>query len=105
MLLTAVLGYGAFVAIVTGLARVGRPGWPRGSILLLANVPMPAILLLVGGFLTGQILLKMPPAGEIDASGMAMMVYMVGGATIALTMLAVGIPTSLLVVRALRRRS
>jgi hypothetical protein len=45
-----------------------------------------------------------PPADEIDASGMAMMVYMVGGSVVAGALLLTGLPASLLTLRRLRGR-
>ena len=98
--LLAVVGYAALVAAVVWLLRRQRPLWGEDRVIGIATAPGPLLALL--GTVGAIARLGPAPAGEIDATGMAMMVIMVIGGFAMLVMLGVGLAASLLAWRFLR---
>jgi len=84
------------------LVRLVRPRWRTIRIVLWSNLPLP-IGALVGAWI-GVASVGPAAPGEIDASGMAIAVYMMLGIFAAFWMVVLGIPASWAALRWIRRR-
>ena len=104
MNLLIVIGYAAAIAAVTALIHRLRPAWETLAISALVTFPVPAAVMLTAVSLAGFEMRTPAPPGETDASGMVIMVYVVGGTFIAGAALLVGGAASLLTLRQLRKR-
>lgn len=92
--LLGVAGYAIAIAALTWLLRRLRPAWSRERIVTAASAPGPVLVVLA--VVWAIVRLGPAPAGETDATGMAMMVYMVGGGFGVAVLAAVGLAASLL---------
>jgi hypothetical protein len=104
MNLLIMIGYAVAIAAVTALIHHLRPTWETSAIGALVTFPVPAVVMLTGLYLAGVEMSTPAPPGETDASGMVIMVYMLGGMFVAGTALLVGGAASLLTPRQLRKR-
>lgn len=100
--LLAPVGYAALVGVLTWLLRRWRPMWNKGRVVAAANAPGP--LLTVLAVVWAVVRLGPAPPGETDATGMVLMVYMVGGAFAAGAMIVTGSVAGLLAWRFLPSR-
>lgn len=86
--------------VIAGLAAlVGklRPGWPRRRVI--AGITLPAPLAVLAAAAWSIAALGPAPRGEIDATGMALAVYVIGGLVLAAALLVLGLGAAWLVLR------
>lgn len=98
--LAAIFAYAFLVVALNWFLRWLRPAWSPSRIAITANAPGP--LVIVTALIWFVVTLGPAPPGEIDATGMALMVYMVGGAAVIAAMIVVGTVAGVLMWR-LRR--
>ena len=92
-----VLIYPLVIAGLAALVRLLRPDWPRWS--AIGAITLPAPLAVLGAAAWGIAALGPAPPGEIDATGMALAVYAIGGSLLAAALLVLGVPAAWLVLR------
>lgn len=89
--------YPLVIAGLSALVRLRRPGSPRWRVIWWLTLPAPLIVIGVAAW--GIAMLGPAPPGEIDATGMALVVYVIGGCLLAGTLLVLGVPAAWLVLR------
>jgi hypothetical protein len=97
ILASVFVGYPLLMAMIALFVRFVRPGWRTMRIVLVANVPLPACMLAAAGI--GVASLGPARPSEIDATGMAIAVYMMGGMFVAFWMVVLGIPAAWVALR------
>lgn len=103
MLLLLALAYPLAVAGLALLLRRVLPDWGAARLVPAAAVPGPAVVLALAAVAVARLGPAQP--GGTDANGMAMMVYLLGGAMLAAFMLALGLPAAWAALRLTRRRA
>ena len=96
-LITLVLIYPLVIAGLAALVRLLRPGWMGWG--AIGAITLPAPLAVLGAAAWGIAALGPAPPGEIDATGMALAVYAIGGSLLAAGLLVLGVPAGWLVLR------
>ncbi len=89
--------YPLVIAGFSALVRLLRPGWPRWR--LIWGITLPAPLVVLGVAAWGIAALGPAQPGEVDATGMALVVYVIGGGLLAGVLLVLGVPAAWLVLR------
>ena len=92
MLVLSFMAYPLMMAVLALLVRIVRPDWRTIKIVVLTNLPLPVCAMVIAGL--GVASIGPAPPGEMDASGMAIAVYLMLGMFAAFWMLVFGIPAS-----------
>jgi hypothetical protein len=90
MLVLSLIAYPLLMAALALLVRAVRPDWRPIKIVVLTNLPLPLCALVIAGLGVASIGPAAP--GEMDASGMAIAVYMMIGMFAAFWMIVLGMP-------------
>lgn len=91
------LCYPLVIAGIAALVRMLRPGWQRRRVI--AGITLPAPLAVLAAAAWSIAALGPAPRGEIDATGMALAVYAIGGSILAAALLVLGLGAAWLVLR------
>ncbi|MES3153969.1 hypothetical protein [Sphingomonas faeni] len=102
MLVLSFIAYPLLMAVLALLVRTVRPDWRTMKIVVLTNLPLPVCAMVIAGL--GVASIGPAPPGEMDASGMAVVVYLMLGMFAAFWMLVLGMPASWVALHWTRRR-
>lgn len=92
-----ILLYPLVIAGLAALVPLLRPSWSPWRAIWRLTLPVPLVVLGVAAW--GIAALGPAQPGEIDATGMALVVYVIGGSLLAGSLLVLGVPAAWLVLR------